>query len=135
MGSFGDNCRYCHVLPGGASSSNHVSKKKWTINPGALKYDSWAEMLPLDDPKLLYLLSGILEGFKIINRTTDLVYINMDNYKSATAPKNCGKALNDYAEHNPFKYESPQNAIDLKVTTITRAKKTCEMHIRLLMYT
>ena len=122
-------------------------------------------MLPLDDPKREYLLSGILEGFKIIDRPTDPVHINMDNYKSATAPENCekvelqikdeilnnqyvilnepskinivsalgaipkknsdkirlihdcsrpiGKALNDYAEHNPFKYQSLQNAIDL----------------------
>ena len=131
---------------------------------GTLKLSAWTELLPESDIKRDYLLSGIKEGFHIIDSVPkNISNVEVQNYKSATnsscypkveaqildelsngqyitvptkprivsaigaIPKknsnkirlihDCsrptGSAVNDFSSHNPFKYQSLQDAVDL----------------------
>ena len=128
-----------------------------------MRYDSWAEMLPSNDPKRSFILNGVKSGFNIVEKGSNFEPVRLCNYKSATDPgirdtveaqikeelangqyikvsqppkiisslgsipkkgsakrrlihdcsRPIGQALNDYAVHNPFKYQSLQDAIDV----------------------
>lgn len=129
---------------------------------GALRLDSWEQELPFNDPKREFILSGIKDGFHIVDSLGNQ-NVEVNNYKSATCLKNrdsvenqileeigngryqivsekpqivsaigaipkkgtskvrlihdcsrpTGHALNDFANNDPFHYQTIQDAVDL----------------------
>ena len=130
---------------------------------GSLNYNNWEALLPCDDFKRDFILTGVKQGFNIISPESELIPVETENYKSATGPQykaavekqiteeilnnryiiskdkptivsalgaipkkdgskvrlihDCSrplsKSVNDYAEYQPFTYQSLQDAIDL----------------------
>ena len=54
---------------------------------GALRLAAWENLLPQNDPKRHFILTGIQEGFHIINTKEFAKPVFVNNYKSATNPE------------------------------------------------
>ncbi len=56
---------------------------------GSLRLEAWEEELPITDPQRDWLLSGIRDGFNVVEilDDTSVVDVEVDNYKSATCPE------------------------------------------------
>ena len=84
---FGSSCKYRHTkvkTPYEQVSEPKGPKKPVTGRSTALNYKAWEEELPQDHQHREFLLSGIKNGFHIVDPDNIKEFVEMDNYRSAT---------------------------------------------------
>ena len=83
---FDTACKYRHLKKHSTEpASDTTGAKKHVKRSTTLNYEAWEKELPVDYKGCEYLLSGIKDGFHIVDSENISNYVKVENYHSATA--------------------------------------------------